>query len=155
MNKQSKFLSHAQVKAIATKYEAYLEVGASYAEALRRAAAQLRGTPCSPLLEALARVHANKYECRYTWDAGKAVFYVGEACTHESRNDAARMSWKRNVMVHFEPTKPAKPAKPAMPVTKARVSKAARDAAMDFLGTFEGKNLAEQIKQAIAVLNAM
>jgi len=152
MNKQSKFLSPAQVAAIATKYEAYLEVGASYAEALRRAAAQLGGTPCSPLLEALARVHADKYKCHYTWDAGKAVFYVGEACTHESRNDAARMSWKRNVMVHFEPTKPAKPA---TPVTKARVSKAARDAAMDFLGTFEGKNLAEQIKQAIAVLKSM
>lgn len=38
------------------------------------------------------------------------------------------------------------------PVTVSRAHKAA---AMDFLGTFKGETLAEQIKAAIAVLNAL
>lgn len=36
-----------------------------------------------------------------------------------------------------------------------RVSKAMRNTAMDFLGNFEGESLDEQVKQAIALLNAM
>ena len=46
--------------------------------------------------------------------------------------------------------------KPApAPVANKRVSKQARALAMDFLGNFEGENLQEQIKQAIALLNAL
>ena len=45
--------------------------------------------------------------------------------------------------------------KPKAPEQHARVSKAHREAAMAFLGEFEGENRAEQIKQAIAVLNAL
>ena len=39
--------------------------------------------------------------------------------------------------------------------SRKRVSSERRALAMDFLGNFEGKNLQEQIKQAIALLNAL
>jgi len=46
--------------------------------------------------------------------------------------------------------------KPASePMANKRVSREARALAMDFLGNFEGKNLQEQIKQAVALLNAL
>ena len=45
--------------------------------------------------------------------------------------------------------------KPSAEPSHTRVSKAHREAAMAFLGEFEGENRAEQIKQAIAVLNAL
>ena len=47
--------------------------------------------------------------------------------------------------------------KKGAPPSHARtsVSKAHRAAAMDFLGNFEGETLAEQIKAAVAVLNAL
>lgn len=45
--------------------------------------------------------------------------------------------------------------KPKAAPKAMRVDKAMRDAAMDFLGNFEGESLDEQIKQAIALLNAM
>ena len=45
--------------------------------------------------------------------------------------------------------------KPKAEPKHMRVSKAMRDIAMDFLGNFEGESLDEQIKQAIALLNAM
>ena len=48
-------------------------------------------------------------------------------------------------------TKPSTEARHARTI----VSKAHRAAAMDFLGNFEGETLAEQIKAAIAVLNAL
>ena len=67
----------------------------------------------------------------------------------------SRMSWKRNVMVWFTPKKPKAPKAPKAPASHARVSKAHRDAAMDFLAHFEGKTLAEQIKQAKAILAAL
>jgi hypothetical protein len=43
----------------------------------------------------------------------------------------------------------------AAPAKHKRVSKEARAMAMDFLGNFEGKNLQEQIKHAVALLNAL
>jgi hypothetical protein len=43
----------------------------------------------------------------------------------------------------------------AAPAAHKRISKEARAMAMDFLGNFEGENLQEQIKQAIALLNAL
>ena len=45
--------------------------------------------------------------------------------------------------------------KPRTEASHARVSKAHREAAMAFLSEFEGETLAEQIKQALAVLNAL
>ena len=39
--------------------------------------------------------------------------------------------------------------------THQRISRAERTLAMDFLGNFNGENLAEQIKAAVALLNAM
>jgi hypothetical protein len=45
--------------------------------------------------------------------------------------------------------------KPSTEASHARVSKAHRALAMDFLGNFEGETLGEQIRQAIAVLNAL
>jgi len=45
--------------------------------------------------------------------------------------------------------------KPAQAQTHKRISKEARALAMDFLGNFEGETLQEQIKQALALLNAL
>lgn len=55
-----------------------------------------------------------------------------------------------SVRYHFK-----KKGKPSAPTSNARVSKAHRTAAMTFLGMFEGKDRTEQIKHAIAVLNAL
>jgi hypothetical protein len=46
-------------------------------------------------------------------------------------------------------------AKPAQAPSHKRISKEARAWAMDFLGNFEGETLQEQIKQALALLNAL
>ena len=95
------------ITAIAAKYAAFLQAGTSYGEALREAAQALGDTPCITLLEALAKVHAAKYKCNYTWSAkGSAVFYEGAESTRESRNGGAFQSWRRNVMCHFETAKP-------------------------------------------------
>ena len=45
--------------------------------------------------------------------------------------------------------------KPKAPKRHARVSSVHREAAMAFLGEFDCETLAEQVKQAIAVLNAL
>lgn len=133
-------------------YEAFLKAGASYGESMQALAKSLRGTPCSTILAEFAKLHAAKYKCNFTWDGqGRAVFFTGTESTRETRHDAARMSWTRNVMVWFTPAKPKTPA----PEQRNRISKAHHDAAMDFLGNFEGKDLAAQIKQAVALLNAM
>ena len=94
--------SSVNTKAVVAKYAAFLKAGSTYGEALRHAAQQLGGTQCSTLLEALAKVHAKHYGCNYSWDSnGRAVFFTGFESTRETRHDAARMSWARNVMVHF------------------------------------------------------
>jgi len=143
-------LTTQTIATIASNYEAFLKAGGTYGDSLREAARQLGGTPCPTLLEALAKVHAKRYECNYTWNAsGSAVFYNGKESTRETRNDSARKSWERNVMVFFKPEREAKP------VSHARVSKVHRDAATNFLAEFEGKTMQEQINAAIAVLRAM
>ena len=89
-------LTSTQTTAI-NAYGKFLQSGMTYGEAMRQAAAELGGTPCPTLLEALAKVHANKYGCNYTWNAsGSAVFYNGTESTRETRNDSARKSWERN-----------------------------------------------------------
>jgi hypothetical protein len=131
-------------------YSDFLTAGISYGDAMQAAAKSLGGTPCSTFLGELAEVHATKYTCSFTWDGqGQAVFFNGKESTRETRNDAARMSWKRNVMVWFTPEKAKTPA------TQPRVSTEAKAMAMDFLGNFDGKNLEAQIKAAIALLNAL
>lgn len=131
-------------------YSDFLTAGISYGDAMQAAAKSLGGTPCSTFLGELAAVHATKYTCSFTWDGqGQAVFFNGKESTRETRNDAARMSWKRNVMVWFTPEKTKKPA------ASKRISTEAKAMAMDFLGNFEGKNLEAQIKAAIALLNAL
>ena len=52
-------------------------------------------------------------------------------------------------MVWFTPEKPAKPK------THARIAPEQRDLAMDFLANFDGDDLQAQIKQAVALLNAL
>lgn len=144
-------LTATQIKADAvTAYSDFLTAGLSYGDAMRAAAKALGGTPCPTFLGELAAVHATKYKCAFTWDGkGKAVFFNGAESTRETRNDAARKSWERNVMVWFTPEKTKGPAK------SMRVSTEARALAMDFLGNFEGKNLEAQIKAAVALLNAL
>ncbi len=131
-------------------YAKFLQAGASYGASMQALAKALGGTPCPTALERLAKVHADKYKCNYSWDGkGRAVFFDGDKSTRDSRRDDARKSWGRNVMVWFTPEKPQAEQ------SHARVSKAHRDLAMDFLSHFEGKDLAEQIRKAKALLNAL
>ena len=125
-------------------YAKYLEAGQSYGEAMREAAKSLGGTPCPTFLGELAKVHATKYGCNYTWDGqGRAVFYTGAESTRETRHDAARKSWARNVMVWFTPEREAKPAK------SMRLSAEARAAAKAYLAQFD--SVADAIKALKAV----
>ena len=136
-------LSTIQTNAV-NAYGKFLQAGITYGEAMRQAAAELGGTPCPTFLEALAAKHAAKYQCNYTWDGkGSAVFYNGAESTRETRNDAARKSWERNVMVWFTPTKEAKPAK------SMRVSKDLRALAEAYLANFD--NVADAVKVLRAV----
>jgi hypothetical protein len=125
-------------------YSDFLTAGISYGEAMQDAAKSLGGTPCPTFLGELAAVHATKYKCSYTWDGkGQAVFFNGEESTRETRNDAARKSWTRNVMVWFTPEKTKAPVK------SMRLSAEARQAAKAYLAQF--KNVAEAIKALKAV----
>lgn len=131
-------------------YSKFLAAGSSYGESMRKAAKALGGTPCPTLLGALAAVHAEHYKCNYTWDGkGRAVFYDGKESTRETRNDAARKSWQRNVMVWFTPKKSPKAA------ASYRVDPALRSAAMDFLSQFKGDTLDAQIAAAKRLLEAL
>jgi hypothetical protein len=138
-----KKLNTTQTAAV-NAYAAYLAAGVSYGEAMRKAAQSLGGTACPTFLGELAAVHAAKYACSFTWDGkGQAVFFNGEESTRETRNDAARKSWSRNVMVWFTPEREAKPAK------SMRLSAEARAAAKAYLAQFD--NVAE----AVAALRAV
>ena len=136
-------LTSTQTTAI-NAYAKYLEAGQSYGDAMRKAAQSLGGTPCPTFLGELAKVHATKYGCNYTWDGqGRAVFYTGAESTRETRNDAARKSWSRNVMVWFTPEKPKAEPK------SMRVSKDVRALAKAYLAHFD--NVADAIKVLRAV----
>lgn len=140
-------MTSINIQSIAAKYEAFLTAGMSYGDALSQAAATLGGTPCPTLLDALAKVHAKKYQCNYTWNAsGNAVFYTGAESTRDTRHDAAHKSWQRNVMVWFkEPTERAR-AEP----TKQRVTADERAAFKAFLAACGGDK-----KRAAAVFKAL
>jgi dGTP triphosphohydrolase len=138
-----KKLTSIQTNAV-NAYSEYLTSGMTYGDAMRKAAKELGDTPCITLLEELAKVHATKYGCNYTWNtAGTAVFYTGKESTRESRHGAAFQSWRRNVMVWFTPERDAKPVK-AM-----RLSNEARQAAKAYLAQFN--NVADAIKALKAV----
>jgi hypothetical protein len=125
-------------------YSEYLTSGMTYGDAMRKAAQSLGGTACPTFLGELAAVHATKYGCSFTWDGqGRAVFFDGAESTRETRNDAARKSWSRNVMVWFTPEREAKPVK-AM-----RLSAEARQAAKAYLAQFD--SVADAIKALKAV----
>lgn len=140
-------MTSINIQSIANKYAAFLAAGTSYGDALREAAATLGGTPCPTLLDALAKVHATKYKCNYTWNAtGGAVFYEGAESTRESRNEGARKSWERNVMVWFKaPTERAR-AEP----TKMRVTAEERAAFKAFMAA-----CGDDKKRAAAVFKAL
>jgi hypothetical protein len=77
------------------------------------------------------------------WQAGK-----GEDAINAPAISRAVAAWKYHVTDHL-------PKADAAPAAHKRVSKEAKAMAMDFLGNFEGENLQEQIKKAIALLNAL
>jgi hypothetical protein len=136
-------LTAIQTKAI-NAYSEYLTSGMTYGEAMREAAKSLGGTPCPTFLGELAAVHATKYGCSFTWDGqGRAVFFDGTESTRETRNDAARKSWARNVMVWFTPEREAKPVK------SMRLSAEAKAAAKAYLAQFD--SVADAIKALKAV----
>lgn len=90
------------IQAIANKYASFLDAGTAYHEVLAQAVKALKGASCPELLEALAKVHAKKYQCNYTWNSnGGAVFHTGAKSTRDTRHDAAARSWQRNVACHF------------------------------------------------------
>ena len=141
-------LSSIQTTAI-NAYAKFLTSGMAYGEAMRAAAQSLGGTPCPTFLGELAKVHATKYGCNYTWDGkGQAVFFNGAESTRETRHDAARKSWGRNVMVWF-PSKAKAKAK-AKPVKSNRLSKEVRKAAEDFLAMFDNVTAAKKALDAVA-----
>jgi hypothetical protein len=116
-------LTATQANVVST-YRAFLKAGTSYGEAMRKAAKALGETPCPTLLAELASVHAEHYECSFTWNAsGAAVFHTGEESTRETRHHAATKSWQRNVAPWFTPEKPKAPK------ANARVSREALNAA--------------------------
>ena len=81
-------LTTTQTNAIAA-YEAFLKAGTSYGDAMREAAKALGDTPCITLLNELAKVHAAKYGCSYTWSAtGTAVF-----CRPRITANSRSMAW--------------------------------------------------------------
>jgi hypothetical protein len=136
-------LTKAQQAAV-NAYSAFLEAGTTYGEAMKAAAKSLGDTPCITLLEALAEVHAAKYECNYSLSAqGTFTFHTGEESTRETRVMAAYQSWQRNVMVWF------KPAKADKPKAHARISREAREAAEAYLAQFDS------VAEAIKVLRAV
>ena len=127
-------------------YSDFLTAGISYGDAMQAAAKSLGGTPCATFLGELAAVHATKYKCNYTWDGkGRAVFFNGEESTRETRHNAARVSWDRNVMVWFTPEK----AKAKTPAKAMRLSAEARQAAKAYLAKFD--SVADAIKALKAV----
>jgi L-rhamnose isomerase len=144
-------MTHAiNVQAIAQSYADFVDAGATYGKAMREAAKKLGGTPCATLLEALAKVHADKFACNYTWNAnGSAVFYHGAESTRESRDNNARMSWTRNVMCHFE-TASSKSNK----VVPVQVSKAVVKALQVAMAGLTKAQRSEACKQALAGLSA-
>lgn len=143
-------MNQTQIAKVTAAYTKFLDAGTSYAHVMQDAAKALGGTPCPTLLAALAAVHAAKYTCNFTWNkAGDAVFYDGEESTRETRNDAARKSWTRNVMVWF------KADKPAAPKSHGRITREAREMGMEFLSNFEGKDRAAQVRAAIALLKSL
>ena len=137
-------LTSTQTNAV-NAYGKFLQAGMTYGEAMRKAAQELGGTPCATFLEALAKLHAKKYGCNYTWDGqGRAVFFNGEESTRETRNNSARMSWTRNVMVWFTEPKQPKPK-----TSHARLTADARKAAQAYLTHFDS------VADAIAALRAV
>jgi hypothetical protein len=95
------------INTVAARYASFLKAGTSYGEALKQAAAEFAGTPCSQLLAALAKVHAAHFKCNVSWSAsGAAQFFDGAEYSRDTRHDAARMSWARNVMTHFKSGEP-------------------------------------------------
>lgn len=79
------------------------------------------------------------------WQAGKGAEAINAPAIVR-----AVAAWKYHVADHLAEAKPAQ-AQTSHP----RISKAHRDAAMEFLGHFEGETLAKQIQQAVALLNAL
>ena len=134
----------ATQQAAVTAYGKFLVAGTSYGAALRKAAAELRGTPCPTFLEALAMMHAKNFECNYTFENDRAKFHTGAESTRETRQEAATKSWQRNVMVHFP-----KRAKRAKRAKAFRVSPDLRALAKAYLANFNSK------ADAIRVLNAV
>lgn len=110
---------NTSINTVAARYASFLKAGTSYGEALKQAAAEFVGTPCSQLLAALAKVHAAHFKCNVSWSAaGAAQFFDGAEYSRDSRNDAARMSWARNVMVHFKSGDTTRQHKPVDQVAK-------------------------------------
>ena len=83
-------------------------------------------------------------EAAAIWEAGK-----GAGAINAPAIARAVAAWKYYVADHL------KQATPAPEPKSFRISREHHDLAMDFLANFEGKNLAEQIKQAVALLNAL
>ncbi len=82
-------------------------------------------------------------EAEAIWTAGK-----GAGAKNAEAISRAVSAWKYHVADHFKPATKE-------PVKRQRISAEDRALGMAFLSNFEGKDRNEQIKQAIALLNAL
>jgi hypothetical protein len=90
---------------------------------------------------------------RISLSEAQAVFEAGKGKGATKKGIAMIDRATSGFNYHIRGSKDAT-AKPAQ-VTSKRISTERRAVAMDFLGNFEGENLQEQIKAAIALLNAL
>ena len=116
--------------------------------------AWLKATPAQRAqlrADCMAHYIMGKLRC----DRTKADRILSQSRTE--RTTEAQSAYKvANERFTYHVTRENKKVKPtATEQTSHRIPPNLREAAMDFLGEFEGETLAEQIKQAVALLNAM
>ena len=125
----------------ASTAELVIAIRKAYAKAKPDVQAEIRADFHIGYISGRDRVSISDAEA--IWLAGK-----GEGAINAPAIVRAVAAWKYHVTDHL-----AKPE--TAPVKHKRVSAEQRAWAMDFLGNFEGESLQEQIKQALALLNAL
>ena len=109
-------------------------------------AAAMRGKTPEQVRAALMPAVGKVYSVKLVAGQGKATGQ--KVLDSEATNYEAARKMLQRILSALSGNTPA-------PAKHTRVSKAYRDLAMDFLSHFEGKDLAEQVRKAKALLNAL
>jgi len=125
----------------ASTAELVIAIRKAYAKAKPEQAQEIRADFHIGYISGRDRVSISDAEA--IWLAGK-----GEGAINAPAIVRAVAAWKYHVTDHFAKA-------PEAPKKHKRFSAEQRAWAMDFLGNFEGESLQEQIKQALALLNAL